>query len=115
MQKGIILGKEILTYILFSLLLVSPVTASVIDDLEAFKNEVGINEPLIILLVRAAILFLVAFLLYEGLSKVGLSQGTSVTISFLIALMGAVFIPGGVLVGIASTYATVISFVFILA
>jgi len=106
--------KRISLYLLLTLFLVSIASASVLDEIEAFKNNLGITEPLIILSLRLAVLLLVAFLLYEGLSHVGLSLGAAGVVSFIIALMSAVFIPGGVLEGIASTYAVLVSVILII-
>ncbi|MFA6460815.1 MAG: hypothetical protein WCV90_00995 [Candidatus Woesearchaeota archaeon] len=106
--------KRIGIYLLLTLLLVSFASASFIDDVETFKNDIGITEPLLILVIRLAILSIVALLLYEGISKLGLSQGAAGGIAFLIAAISAVFIPGGVLAAVASTYAVVISVILIL-
>ncbi|MFH0701552.1 MAG: hypothetical protein V2A62_03890 [Candidatus Woesearchaeota archaeon] len=106
--------KRIGLYLLIGLLLVSFASATIFDDLDDFKNNLGIDEPLIILLVRVAILILITVLLFEALSHVGLSQHTAGIVSFILALISVVLIPGGILIGIASTYGTLLTLILLL-
>ena len=101
-------------YLLMALLLVSVVSASVIDDLETLKNNIGLTEPLVVVLVRVAILLLITVLLFEVLSKVGLSQFAAGSISFVLALITCVFMPGGVILAISTTYGTLFSLILLL-
>lgn len=101
-------------YLLMALLLVSFASATVLDDLETLKNDIGLTEPLVVVLVRVAILLLITFLLYEGISHLGLSQGTSVAVSLILGIISAVFIPGSVLLAISTTYGTIFSLLLLL-
>ena len=96
------------------LLLVSFASATIFDDLDDFKNNLGIDEPLLIVLIRVAILVLVSVLLFEVLSHVGLSQHTAGIVSFILALISVVLIPSAILIGIASTYSVIVTLLFIL-
>ncbi|MEK6938996.1 MAG: hypothetical protein AABX04_08210 [Nanoarchaeota archaeon] len=106
--------KRIGLYLLMGLLLVSFASATIFDDLDDFKNNLGIDEPLLIVLIRVAILVLVSVLLFEVLSHVGLSQHTAGIVSFILALISVVLIPSAILIGIASTYSVIVTLLFIL-
>ncbi len=101
-------------YLLICLLLISFASATILDDLETLKNDIGLTEPLVVVLVRVAILLLITFLLYEGISHLGLSQGTAVVISLVLGLISSVFIPGSVLLAISTTYGTIFSLLLLL-
>jgi hypothetical protein len=107
MQKRIV-------YLLTFLLLLSLASATVLDDLEDFKNSVGLTEPLIVVLVRVALLLLLTFILFEILSHVGLSQGTSGAVAFILALISTVFIPGSVILAISTTYGTLFALILLM-
>lgn len=109
-----LMQKKMGLYLLIGLLLISFASASILDSLESLKTSIGITEPLIITLLRVGILILIAVLLFEGLSHVGLSQGTSIAISIVLALISVVAMPGSILATIASTYGVLFSFILIM-
>jgi len=106
--------KRLGLYLLVSLLLLSFASATVLDDLETFKNSLGLSESLAVVLVRVGIVLLITFLLYEGISRLGLSQGTSIAVSLIMGLISGVFIPGSVLLAISTTYGTLFSLILIM-
>ena len=94
-----------------SLLAVNEVFDSFIETAQEITGTLGIQESPLATLVRVALICLVAFLLTELLSHVGLSKKTAGIISTVLAIISIIVLPSSLLIGIASAYATLFSFI----
>ena len=74
---------------------------------------IGFNDNPVAGFMRILVGILIFAILFELSRVVGLSRNIGITVSIILSLMTAVFIPGTVLAGIGTAYATFVSFVLI--
>lgn len=112
----------IFSLLLLSILLVSCTTGGPSKSFKDWVYDIGTLQVLgvtgagntLVGFVRILVAILIFAILYEA-AHLFLSQNIAITISAILAIISAIFIPGGVLAGIGSAYATLFSLAFIAA
>ncbi len=110
----------IFSLLLLSILLVSCTTGGSSKSFKDWVYDIGTLQFLgvtgagntLVGFVRILVAILIFAILYE-VAHLFLSQNIAITISAILAIISAIFIPGGVLAGIGSAYATLFSLAFI--
>ena len=113
------MSKMVILYLIPLLLLLPALQAEgelqqVISTVRDIAETVGITESPLLTVARIALIFIVAVLLYELFSHLGVSKSISTAIGMALSLTTVFFIPSGVLAAIFGTYATLFSVLLLL-
>lgn len=73
----------------------------------------GSSDNALVGFMRVLVAILVFALLFEASRLSGLSRNIGITVSIILAVMSAIFIPGNILAGIGGAYATVVAFMLL--
>lgn len=87
--------------------------ASLLTSINTFNQSLGISENPFFTLVRIGLIILMALILSQLLSLLGLQKTVSGGIAFILAIISGYFLPSSLLAAIFSTYALLFSIVLI--